>query len=72
VKAAVEWIVIFLLAGWTHGKDAHGRLFAIIGYILHNSETWTTIGTVNERIAEAAIAGIEEFVQAIFTDSGIR
>jgi len=71
MEAPVQRIIIFLVTGRTHGKDAHSRLFAIVGDILHDGETWATVSAVNERIAETAIQGIEEFVQAVFAGCGI-
>jgi hypothetical protein len=67
VKAPVEWIVVFRLASWTHGKDLHGCLFTIIRDILYDREARATVGTVNERIVIAPVGRIEQFVQAVVT-----
>jgi len=72
MKASIKWVVVFRLAGWTHGKDAHGCLLAIIGNILHDGEARTTVGAVDEGIPEASIVGIEKFVKAISTGGSIR
>ena len=60
MKAPVERIVVFCLAGRAHGKDAHSRLVTVVGYILDNRKAWATVCAVDERIAVAPISGIEE------------
>jgi hypothetical protein len=50
----------------------HSGLVAIIGNILDDGETWTTVGAVDEGIAVAAIRGIKEFAQAVVTGGSIR
>ena len=71
VETPVEWVIIFRLAGWTHGEDTHGGFVAIIGDILHNGEAGATVGAVDEGVAVAAVVWIEKFVETIGTGSGI-
>src|ERR1019366_1263271 len=59
MKAPIEWVSVFCFAGWTHGKNLHGRLFTVIRDILHNSETWSAIGTVDKGITVTPISRIK-------------
>ena len=72
VETPVERIVVFRLAGWTHGKDAHGRLISVVGDILHNREARPTVGAVDERIAVAAVGWIKQFARTVRANRNIR
>ena len=72
VKAAVERIIVFRLAVWTHFKTGHGGLWAVIGNIADDGESRSAIGAVDEWVTVASIGRVEEFAAAVRADGHIR
>ncbi|MBA7479473.1 hypothetical protein ES707_14907 [subsurface metagenome] len=72
MKPAVQGIVVFLLTLGAHLEVTHGGLRAVIGDILDDGKSWTTIGAVSKGIAEAAVGEAENFALAILTGGDIR
>src|SRR5437764_10955968 len=72
MKAPIQWIIVFSMAGRAHWEDAHRCLVTVIRDILDNGEARATVGAVDERIAIAPVRGIEEFLQTVITGGSIR
>src|SRR6266851_769216 len=72
VKAPIEWVVIFQLAGRAHREVPHGRLMTIIGHILNDRKTRSAVGTIDKRVSIAPISRIEQFTQTIVASGTIR
>jgi len=71
VKAAVARVVVFLLAVRAHGKDAHGRVGPVVGNVGDDGKARAAVGAVDERIAIATIAGVEQLSQAVRADGDV-
>jgi len=71
VKPAVGGIVVFGLAGGAHGERSHGGAGAVVGNVTNDGEAWAAVGTVDEGIAEAAVARIHHFAKTIAADCDI-
>src|SRR5215216_2392856 len=72
MKTSICWILIFSFAIGTHRKRCHRGLWAVIGNVFDNSETWPTVGAVDERVSVAPIVRVEYLTQAIRADGNIR
>src|SRR4030065_851079 len=72
VKSSIEGILIFFSTLWAHVKGRHRFLWPIIGNVLDDRKTRTTICTINKRISIAPIVRVKEFAEAIRTDTDIR
>ena len=65
VEAAIGGIVVLRLAGCAHFEPRHRSLRAVVGNAARDGEARAAVGAVEERIAIAAVAGIEQLAQAI-------
>ena len=65
VEATVEWIAVFGGAPLAQGEVLHGRAGAIVGQLLDDGEARAAVRAVDERIAIAAVVGVEQFARAI-------
>lgn len=72
VETAVVRIIILLLTGRTHGEGGHGGFYPIIGDILDDGETGTTVGAIDEGVEVASVFRVHEFPQTILTRGDIR
>ena len=68
MKSPVIRIVVFVLTFFTHLEMFHGCVLAIIGNVINNGISGTTVCTVNERIFVASIIRIKELVETVFTN----
>ena len=71
VKPAVQWIVIFRVAGGTLFEPSHGRVWAIVRNFLDYAESRPAVRAVRKRIAISPVRRIQEFSQAIRTNRDI-
>src|SRR5215468_7000269 len=71
MKAPVRRIFIFCSTVITEGKIAHRGFRAIVGNVLNDRETWSTIGAVDKRIAKAPVGRIKQFSETIITSRNI-
>ena len=62
---AVKGVLILTTAVGAHFKRSHGGVFAVIGNIVYNRESWSTVGTIQKRIEETTVIGIMELAQTV-------
>ena len=72
VEAAVARVVVFGLALRAHRERLHRGVRAVVGQGLDDAEARAAVGAVGERIAVAAVFGIEDFAQAIRARGDVR
>src|SRR5262249_46656338 len=72
VKAAVGGVLVLRPAGSAHWEARHRRALAVVGRPGHNRQSGTAVGAVEERIAIAAVGGIEQFREAVRTGGHVR
>ena len=72
VEAAVARVVVFGPALRAHRERFHRGVRAVVGQGLDDAEARATVGAVGERIAMAAVIGIEDFAQAIQARGNVR
>ena len=65
VEAAVERVGVFGGAALAHGEILHRRARAIVGQRIDNGKARPAIGTVDKRVAEAAVVRVEQFRRAV-------
>ena len=65
MKAAIGGIVVLRLAGWAHFEARHRGLRAVVGDAARDGEARSAVGAVEERIAVAAVGGIEQLAQTV-------
>ena len=71
VKPPVTRIRVLGLAGIAHFELRHGRRRAIVGYVLNDRVTGTTVSAVGEGISVAAIQRIPKVAPALVTSASI-
>src|SRR5262249_51968627 len=72
VKTPIGGVMKFARAVVAHFKGRHGRLLAVVGNVLDDGESRTTVGAVNKRIAIAPIRWIEKLGETIVAGGCIR
>src|SRR5262245_37867786 len=72
VKAAIGRVMKFPRAVAAHFKGRHGGSLAIIGNVLDDGESRTTVGAVNKRIAISPIRWIEKLDETVVAGGCIR
>jgi len=72
VKAAVQRIIIFGLAGGTHLEGSHGGQGTIIRHIRNNGKTGTAVGAVRKRVSIAPVFGIKHLLPTFIARGHIR
>ena len=72
MKAAIGRVMEFARAIAAHLKMSHGRALAIVGNVLDDGKSGTTIRAVDKRITVAAVAGIEEFFKTVLAGAHVR
>ena len=65
VETAVERVGVFRGATRAHGEILHGRCGAIVGQRVDDGEARAAVRAVDERVAEAAVVGVEQLGQAV-------
>lgn len=71
MKAAVKRIVVFGLAGGTHGKVSHGGQGAVVGDVADDGVARPAVGAVGERVVVTPVGGVEDFRQAVGADADV-
>ncbi len=71
MEAAAGRVLVFRPAGGAHGKVGHGGVRAVVGDGGDDGVARPAVGAVDERIAVAAVGGVEELAQTIGADPGI-
>jgi hypothetical protein len=66
MKAAVERVCVFATARIAHREIAHSRIGAVIRHVFDYREARAAVRAVDERIAEASVARVEHFTDAVF------
>src|SRR6516225_5305088 len=72
VEPAVAWVLVFGPARGAHREAFHRRPRPIVRQGLDNAETGTTVCAVRERIPVAAVARIEDLLQALRAGAKVR
>jgi len=72
MKSTVEWIIVFGLAVRAHAEMAHGGLGAVIGNVIDDGISRTTVGAVNKGISISTIVRIEKLIFTVIADGYIR
>jgi hypothetical protein len=72
MEPSVSRILILLATGRTHGKPCHRRSRAVVRCPSDNSESRATVRAVQECIAKAGIARIDQLSQTSITCGDIR
>ncbi len=72
MKAAVSGVFIFRLAVRAHFEFVHRGVGPVIRDIADNSKAGAAVGAVGERIAVAAVEGVEDFMEALGAGGDIR
>ena len=65
VEAAVGGILVFGAAGGAHRETPHRGAGAVVGQVLDDAVARAAVRAVDERIAVAAVGGIEQLAQAV-------
>ena len=65
VEAAVAGILVLAPAFRAHGESRHRGVRAVVGNVADDREPWPAVGAVGERVAKAAIAGVEDLGEAV-------
>jgi hypothetical protein len=68
METPVGWIRILGLALRTHDKAAHRCVRTVIRNVLNDGEAGAAMGAIQEGVAEAAIAWIEQLDETLITD----
>ncbi len=63
VEAPVAWVLVLAPAIVAHGETAHRRAPAVVGQRLDDREAGSAVRAVGERVAIAAVGGIEQLAQ---------
>jgi len=71
VEAAVEWVIVFGLAGGAHCECGHGGLWPVVGDAAGDGEAGAAVGAVEERVAVAAVTRIEKLAEAVGAGGGV-
>jgi len=71
VKAAIGGIPVLFAALRTEHEIFHRGVRAIVGYVDHDGVARAAVGAIRERILEAPVSGIEQFVAAILARSKV-
>ena len=61
MEATALRVIVLILTFSAERKGGHRRSPAIIGEVVDNCQTRSTVGTVDERIAKASVGGIVHF-----------
>ena len=72
VEAAVGGIVVLALAFGAHLEAGHRGRGPVVRNRAGYGEAGTTVGAVGERVAVAAVRGVEDLPQALFAGGDIR
>jgi len=72
MKAAVQRVIVLLLALRTHSEGTHGGFGTVVRNVLYYGEPGTAISTVGERIAVAPVFRTDDFLEASLTGGDIR
>jgi hypothetical protein len=72
VEPAVQRVLILRLAVRAHAEPAHGGVRPVVGQGLHDGPARSAIGAVGERIAIAAIGGVQDLGEAARACGDIR
>ena len=59
MKSSIARIVIFFVTGGTHGENLHRGLWPVVGNAFYNGVSGTAVGTVDKRIMESTVTGVE-------------
>ena len=65
VEAAVGRVLVLGAAGGAHGKAGHRGQRPVVGDAAHDREARPAVGAVDERVAVAAVGGVEQLAQAV-------
>jgi hypothetical protein len=71
MEAAVQGIVVFGLALRAHPKVTHGGVRPVIRHAFDYGKAWATVGAVDERIAVAAVLGVQQLGKTSWAGSNI-
>ena len=69
METSVSRIFIFMLTFRTHLETAHGGQWAVIGNVIDDGETRSTVGAVGECISISSVGFIEDLFSAFGTGS---
>jgi len=72
VKAAVQRVVVFRLAGRAHGEGAHGGHRPVVGHGFDDGVARPAVGAVGEGVAVAAVGRVQDFRQAVGAGGHVR
>ena len=72
MKTSITGILVFLSAIRAHLKPSHRRIRTVVGDILDDRESRTTISTVDKGVTKAPIIRVKHFRLALFTNRNIR
>jgi len=71
VEAAIQRVVILLLALGTHLEATHCGLGSVIRYVLNYGKAGSTVGAVSEGVEVTSVAGCQHFLEAGGTSGNI-
>ena len=71
VEAAVGRVRVLARARRAHGEGRHGRARAVVGNAARDGEARAAVRAVDERVAEAAVGGVEELREALRAGGGV-
>ena len=65
VEAAVQRVAVLAGAALAHGEVLHGGALAVVGQLLDDGEPRPAVRAVDERVAVAAVVGVEQLARAV-------
>src|SRR3954447_1569985 len=71
VEAAIRGILVLAVAVGAHLERRHGRAFAVVRQRADDREARPALGAVDERIAVAPVAGVEQLAHALVAGGDI-